>query len=118
QGLECVGERSLDKHPRLWRGYRRNRTQRVPGRRWEEVVHLRLFERNRSQHLGRAGVSTPLAITDRDGRRTLVLSRPDRGNSLSDDLVDLLHRALDEAERNGTRLLVIEGAGRNFCTGF
>lgn len=63
-------------------------------------------------------MSTPLAITDRDGRRTLVLSRPDRGNSLSDDLVDLLHSALDEAERNGTRLLVIEGAGRNFCTGF
>lgn len=63
-------------------------------------------------------MSAPLVVTDRDGRKTLILSRPDRGNSLSRELVERLHEALDDAERDGTRLLVIEGAGRNFCTGF
>lgn len=63
-------------------------------------------------------MSAPLTISDRDGRRSFVLSRPDRGNSLSDDLVEALHRGLDDAERDGVRLLVIEGGGRNFCTGF
>lgn len=48
----------------------------------------------------------------------LVLSRPERGNSLSLGLVEAMHEALDDADSNGARLLVIEGEGRNFCTGF
>lgn len=63
-------------------------------------------------------MSAPLAIGDRDGFRSLVLTRADRGNSLSTDLVEGLHEALAEAERDGVRLLTFEGSGRNFCTGF
>lgn len=60
----------------------------------------------------------PLTIHKADARMTLTLSRPEQGNALSHDLVEALHRGLDEALGNGTRMLVIEGEGRNFCTGF
>ncbi|WP_274631041.1 enoyl-CoA hydratase/isomerase family protein [Arvimicrobium flavum] len=63
-------------------------------------------------------MSEPLSVSERDGHCSLVLTRPARGNSLSADLVEAMHEALDSAERSGVRLLSIEGDGRNFCTGF
>lgn len=63
-------------------------------------------------------MNAPLAIADRGGCRSLLLTRAGRGNSLSADLVEALHLALDDAERDGVRLLTLEGDGRNFCTGF
>lgn len=63
-------------------------------------------------------MSDPLIIR-RDGDcHRFVLARPDRGNSLSAGLVEAFHDALDRSERDGVRLLVIEGEGRNLCTGF
>lgn len=49
---------------------------------------------------------------------TLTLSRPDKANALNQALVEALHAALDDVEHDGTRLLVLRGAGRNFCAGF
>ena len=48
----------------------------------------------------------------------LTLNRPDRGNALGPAMVDALDDALSQATQAGTRLLVLQGAGRNFCTGF
>jgi len=48
----------------------------------------------------------------------LTLNRPDRLNALSWGVVDELHAALDRLERdNRTRLVVLTGAGRGFCSG-
>lgn len=49
---------------------------------------------------------------------SLTLNRPEAGNALSTDLVAALDAALDEGARRGTRLLVLRGEGRHFCTGF
>ena len=49
----------------------------------------------------------------------LTLNRPARGNALSDALVARLQAAIDAAcARPGTRLLVLQAEGRQFCTGF
>ncbi len=48
----------------------------------------------------------------------MTLNRPDRLNALSWDLVDELHATLDRFERdNATRVVVLTGAGRGFCSG-
>ena len=49
---------------------------------------------------------------------SLTLNRPDKANALSAALVDALAAAVDTAHHDGTRLLVLTGKGRNFCTGF
>jgi len=48
---------------------------------------------------------------------TLTLNRPDKANALSAALVEELHQALDGLDE-GARLLVLRGAGKNFCAGF
>lgn len=63
-------------------------------------------------------MSEELVIRRAGTRHHLLLSRPERGNSLSHDLVEALHEGLDGALQDGARLVVIEGEGRNFCTGF
>lgn len=48
----------------------------------------------------------------------LTMDRPERLNALSWGLVDALHDALDElADDNTTRVVVLTGAGRGFCSG-
>lgn len=59
-----------------------------------------------------------LQVRRGDGLAVLTLDRPDKGNALSAALVAELDAALQAAESDGTRLVVIEGAGKNFCTGF
>ncbi|MBL8376653.1 MAG: enoyl-CoA hydratase/isomerase family protein [Burkholderiales bacterium] len=60
----------------------------------------------------------PLSVS-RDAQVTmLTLSRVQRANALDHELVEALHAALDLAFSDGTRLLVLTGAGENFCGGF
>lgn len=52
------------------------------------------------------------------GVKQLTMDRPERLNALSWGLVDDLHDALDDlAEDNATRVVVLTGAGRGFCSG-
>jgi enoyl-CoA hydratase/carnithine racemase len=48
----------------------------------------------------------------------LTLTRPSRGNALSESLVESLLVALTEAEREQFRLVIFRGEGKNFCSGF
>lgn len=48
----------------------------------------------------------------------LTLNRPQKANALSAPLVEALIDAVDYAATDGTRLLILEGAGPHFCAGF
>jgi enoyl-CoA hydratase len=58
-------------------------------------------------------------IRQHEGHVTrLTLNRPQKANALSAGLVDALIDAVDYAHGDGTRLLILEGAGAHFCAGF
>ena len=58
-------------------------------------------------------------IRKHDGHLTrLTLNRPTKANALSASVVEALIDAVDYAYTDGTRLLVLEGAGNHFCAGF
>jgi len=59
-----------------------------------------------------------LLIERTGGIASLTLNRPDTANALSAALVDALAAAVDAAHHDGTRLLVLQGKGHNFCAGF
>lgn len=61
---------------------------------------------------------TSLRITRDAGRVTLTLDRPHRRNALDAALVEALHGALDNIDQAEIGMLVIEGAGPSFCSGF
>lgn len=48
----------------------------------------------------------------------LTLNRPHKANALSASLVEALLNAVEYAYTDGTRLLILDGAGTNFCAGF
>ena len=58
-------------------------------------------------------------IRKHDGHLTrLTLNRPAKANALSAALVEALIDTVDYAYTDGTRLLVLDGAGNHFCAGF
>jgi len=55
---------------------------------------------------------------DKDGIATLTLNRPEKRNALTSELIEDLHKALDEiAEDKSIKVVVIAGAGPVFCSG-
>lgn len=48
----------------------------------------------------------------------LTLNRPQKANALSAPLVEALIDAVEYAATDGTRLLILDGAGSHFCAGF
>ncbi|KNY08732.1 MAG: enoyl-CoA hydratase/isomerase family protein [Achromobacter sp.] len=63
-------------------------------------------------------MSGVLHIDKQGARHTLTLTRPDKMNALSAELVDALLAALDDAEAQGAKLIVLKGEGKNFSAGF
>jgi len=52
------------------------------------------------------------------GVLSLTLNRPDKRNALSAELIEALHRGLERADLDGeTRVVVLRGAGKDFCAG-
>lgn len=62
--------------------------------------------------------AAPLRTERADGVLTLTLDRPDKRNALGSVLVDALHSAIDAADLDAAvRVIVLRGAGRDFCAG-
>lgn len=58
-------------------------------------------------------------LRQHDGRVThLTLNRLQKANALSASLVEALLNAIEYAYTDGTRLLILDGNGDNFCAGF
>jgi methylglutaconyl-CoA hydratase len=52
------------------------------------------------------------------GVLTLTLNRPDKRNALSSAVIESLHQALETADLDaGVRVVVVTGAGKDFCAG-
>jgi methylglutaconyl-CoA hydratase len=61
---------------------------------------------------------SPLRISLEDGVLGLTLDRPAKRNALSAALIEALHSALDRADLDAeVRVVVLRGAGRDFCAG-
>ncbi|MDB9857773.1 enoyl-CoA hydratase-related protein, partial [Amylibacter sp.] len=57
-------------------------------------------------------------LVERDGDLTqITLNRPDRLNSFNEEMHLALRTALNDAASNGTRAILLTGAGRGFCAG-
>lgn len=48
---------------------------------------------------------------------TITLTRPEKRNAISAQMIDDLLAALDEAERSQARVVILTGAGKAFCAG-
>jgi methylglutaconyl-CoA hydratase len=63
-------------------------------------------------------VTSPLLATVDSGVFTLTLNRPAKRNALSSELIDLLHQGLERADLDkDVRVVVLRGAGKDFCAG-
>jgi methylglutaconyl-CoA hydratase len=63
-------------------------------------------------------MTAPLEVAREGGVLTLTLNRPDKRNALSSALVEALHGALESADLDAeVRVVVLTGAGKDFCAG-
>jgi methylglutaconyl-CoA hydratase len=63
-------------------------------------------------------MTAALVISLDGGILTLTLNRPDKRNALNIEMIDLLHSALERADLDGeVRVVVLRGAGKDFCAG-
>ena len=63
-------------------------------------------------------MSAPLAASRAEGVLTLTLDRPDKRNALSSALIEALHGAFESADLDAdSRVVVLTGAGKDFCAG-
>jgi len=70
------------------------------------------------EHAGAPMGEEVLAVDVVDGVAILELDRPEKRNALNGDLVEALHEALaDAAAEEEVRVVVLRGAGKDFCSG-
>lgn len=63
-------------------------------------------------------MAQPLLIEHNDGVDTVTLNRPDSLNALDPALIDALNVYFQKMQRDrDTRVIVLKGAGKNFCAG-
>lgn len=63
-------------------------------------------------------MSPPLLETRNAGVLTLTLNRPAKRNALSADVIDHLHQSLERADLDAdVRVVLLRGAGKDFCAG-
>jgi len=68
--------------------------------------------------MNKARGSNALRVERHEKFWAFTLSRPEKRNALSSELVESLISNVEEAERLGVPLLVFKGEGRNFSAGF
>ncbi len=54
---------------------------------------------------------------DESGIATIALSMPEKRNAISAQMINDLLRALDQAEENHARVVILTGSGKAFCAG-
>ena len=62
-------------------------------------------------------MSDTILVTKHDGWTEITLNRPDRLNSFNDEMHRALRAALEATRDDGTRAVLLTGAGRGFCAG-
>ena len=63
-------------------------------------------------------MTAPLLAAVDGGILTLTLNRPAKRNALNAELIDLLHASLERADVDAeVRVVVLRGAGKDFCAG-
>lgn len=62
-------------------------------------------------------MSETILIHKAEGVTTITLNRPDKMNAFTTAMHDDMRAALDVAATDGTRCLLLTGAGRGFCAG-
>ena len=63
-------------------------------------------------------MTTPLITSLDDGILSLTLNRPEKRNALDGELIDCLHQELERADlEEGVRVVLLRGAGKDFCAG-
>lgn len=62
-------------------------------------------------------MSDTICVARQDGWIEITLNRPDRLNSFNDEMHRALYAVLEAAQTDGTRAVLITGAGRGFCAG-
>lgn len=63
-------------------------------------------------------VESPILTSLEKGVLGVTLNRPAKRNALSSEMIELLHQAIQQADLDsGTRVVLIRGAGKDFCAG-
>jgi methylglutaconyl-CoA hydratase len=63
-------------------------------------------------------MTSALLTSVNGGVLTLMLNRPEKRNALNADLIDLLHQSLERADLDPeVRVILLKGAGKDFCAG-
>ena len=58
-----------------------------------------------------------LLVSLEDGIKRITINRPERRNSVDRETVQLLRDAVIESAEDGTRVVILTGAGESFCAG-
>jgi len=58
-----------------------------------------------------------LKLEQRDQIATITLTRPEKRNAISSQMIQELMAAFDEAENGPARVVIITGSGKSFCAG-
>jgi enoyl-CoA hydratase/carnithine racemase len=56
-------------------------------------------------------------ITLNNGVRTVMMNRPEKRNAMTDEMLELLHKAFSTEPDPSERVTVLRGAGPSFCAG-
>lgn len=62
-------------------------------------------------------ISEKLLVTLHDGIKRITINRPERRNSVDRETVQLLRNAVQHSTDDGTRVIILTGAGESFCAG-
>jgi 2-(1,2-epoxy-1,2-dihydrophenyl)acetyl-CoA isomerase len=58
-----------------------------------------------------------LLVTLQDGIKRITINRPERRNSVDHEMIELMRDAMRNSEADGTRVVILTGAGDSFCAG-
>lgn len=58
-----------------------------------------------------------LLVSLEDGIKRITINRPERRNSVDRDTVQLLLNTIKQSAEDGTRVVILTGAGESFCAG-